>query len=93
MGGHARERDTSAFGKILTTDILRKRGLFVEDWCFGCKKDGESVDHLFLHCEVAKTLWDEAFGRTGIAWVMPKQVVDLLACLQGFKGSHRIGII
>lgn len=42
------------------------------------KKNGESVDHLFLRCLVAKTLWDETFGRMIIAWGM--QVVDLFAC-------------
>jgi len=42
---------------------------------------------------VAKTLWNEIFGRMGIAWVMPKHVVDFLACWKGFEGSHRIAAI
>ncbi|KAG6709852.1 hypothetical protein I3842_06G153600 [Carya illinoinensis] len=52
------------------------------------EEDGESVNHLFLHCEVAKTLWNEVFDRMGITWVMPKHAVDLFACWQGFVGSQ-----
>lgn len=58
--------------KVMTTDNLRKRGFCVVDWCSMCKKEGESVNHLFLHCEVAKSLWHEIFERMGMAWVMPK---------------------
>ena len=45
-----------------------------------CKKYGESMDHLLLHCKVAKALWDGIFSRAGLVWVMPKKVVDLLEC-------------
>lgn len=43
--------------KNLTIDNLRKRGLIIVDWCFMCIRNGEFVDHLTLHCEVAKFLW------------------------------------
>ncbi|KAG2720367.1 hypothetical protein I3760_02G032600 [Carya illinoinensis] len=69
--------------KVLTTDNLRKRGFYVMDWCTMCKNDGESVNHLFLHCEMATTLWNELFVKLGIVWVMPFQVVDFLVCWQG----------
>lgn len=70
---------TAAFGKILTTDNLRKRGCVVMDWCYMCKKNGESVDHLLLHSKVAWVLWNEIFRRDD-AWVKPLRVVDLLGC-------------
>jgi hypothetical protein len=44
---------TVTLGKILTLDNLRKRNIIVMEWCCLCKKSGESIDHLFLHCEVA----------------------------------------
>ena len=44
---------TAALGKILTVDNLRLRHIVVLDWCCMCKGDGESVDHLLLHCLVA----------------------------------------
>jgi hypothetical protein len=45
-----------------------------------CKKNGESVDHLLLHCEIAGALWNTIFNSVGLAWVMPRRVVDLFAC-------------
>ena len=47
---------SAALGNILTTDNLRKRGCVVLDWCYICKKNGESVDHFLLHCDVARGL-------------------------------------
>ena len=69
-----------ALGKILTLDNLRKRQVVVINRCFMCKKDGEPIDHLLLHCEVAHALWCNIFSRLGLSWVMPKSVLDLCAC-------------
>jgi hypothetical protein len=46
-----------------------------------CKKNGESIDHLLLRCEVARDLWALVFHFFGIEWVMSQQVVELLAKL------------
>jgi hypothetical protein len=64
-------------------DNLRKRHVIVVDWCCMCKKSGESVDHLLLHCEMANALWNTIFSLVGLLWVMPSQVVDLFACWKG----------
>ena len=40
---------SALLGKILTTDNLCKRRIIVIDWCYMCKRCGESVDHLLLH--------------------------------------------
>jgi hypothetical protein len=45
-----------------------------------CKKNGDSVDHLLIRCEVATRLWDYMFTLFGIEWVMPQKVLDLFAC-------------
>jgi hypothetical protein len=45
-------------GKILTIDNLRKRHVIMVDRCCMCKRNGEFVDHLCLHCEVACVLWN-----------------------------------
>ena len=43
-----------------------------------CKKNGESVDHLLLHCVVAIVLC-----IFGLYWVMPRRVVDNIGLLEG----------
>ena len=53
-----------------------------------CKEDGESMDHLLLHCVFAKELQDMVFALFGIYWVMPKRVIDLFAYWQGHFGLH-----
>jgi hypothetical protein len=47
---------TAASGKILTLDNFRKKHVIMMSWCCMCKKSGESIDHLLLHCEVAIVL-------------------------------------
>jgi hypothetical protein len=81
---------TAALGKILTADNLRRRGMIVVSWCCMCKADGESVDHLLLHCPYAKELWDMIFGLFGLQWVMPKRVMDLFSCWYGSVGRHSV---
>jgi hypothetical protein len=39
-----------------------------------CKKSGESIEHLLLHCEVARDLWSSLFNMFGVVWVV---------CLEG----------
>ena len=41
---------SASLGKILTIDNLRKRRIIVLNWCYMCKRCGESMDHLLLHC-------------------------------------------
>jgi len=45
-----------------------------------CNKNGESVDHLLLHCEIIGALWNTIFNSLELAWVMPGSVVDFFAC-------------
>ena len=63
-------------GKLL----LQKRKVWIMDWCYMCKCNGESVDHLFLHCPVAMDMWAMVFRLAGVNWVMLQFVVGLLAC-------------
>jgi hypothetical protein len=56
---------TVAWGRILTYDNLRKRGLVLVGWCLS-KNDDESVDHLFIHCWAARMLWSLVFRAVGI---------------------------
>ncbi|KAG6679633.1 hypothetical protein I3842_13G002800 [Carya illinoinensis] len=58
-----------------------------------CKHNSETADHLLLHCEAVTALWDDIFTRLGLAWVMPRKVVDLLACWRGIRGKGQIADI
>ena len=80
---------TVALGKCLTIDNLHKRKVWILDWCYMCKCNGESVDHLFLHCLVAMDLWSMVLDLFGVSWVMPKSFVGLLACWQNWFGRHQ----
>ena len=74
-------------------DNLRRHGIILASWCCMCKADGESIDHLLLHCPYAKELWDMIFALFGIHWVMPKQVIEVFCCWKGSMGRHKnIGI-
>jgi len=64
---------TAALRKILTHDNLRRRGIVVVEWCVMCKKHGESVDHLLLHCDVARVVWSFFYSLFGVEWVMPSR--------------------
>jgi hypothetical protein len=70
---------TTALEKILTHDNLRRHGIVVVEWCVMCKKYGESVDHLLLHCDVARVVWSSFYNLFGVEWVMPSSVLDLLS--------------
>jgi len=80
------------FGKILTMNNLRKRYVIVINRCYMCKKTGESVDHLLLHCDVASTLWSSLFNHFGMSWVMPIRVIDLFACWWSSRRPKRAAV-
>ena len=66
--------------KILTIDNIRKMNLIVINRYCLCKADGETIDHLFLQCEIARSLWYAIFNWFGLSWVMPSKVVGFFAC-------------
>uniref|UniRef100_A0A2N9GQ47 Reverse transcriptase domain-containing protein n=1 Tax=Fagus sylvatica TaxID=28930 RepID=A0A2N9GQ47_FAGSY len=69
---------TAAWGRILTCDNLMQRGYTMVGWCCMCRCDGETVEHLLLHCSAAQRLWNFVFASFRVHWVLPRKVVDLL---------------
>ena len=57
---------TASLSKVLTKDNLRRRNIILVSWCCMCKVDGESVDHLFLHCALPRDLLTMVFSLPGI---------------------------
>jgi hypothetical protein len=62
----------------------------VVEWCCMCKKSGQSIDHLLLHCEVAGALWNYMYFLFGIELVMPRRVLDFWT---GWGGSFGGGLV
>ena len=46
--------------------------------------NGESIDHLFLHCPVTIGLWHRLFNLVRLIWVPPRSLEDMLVI--SFKG-------
>ena len=50
------------------------------------------MDHLLLHYPNASELWSMFHSMFGIPWVMPRGVMDILACWQGGLDQERINL-
>jgi hypothetical protein len=73
----------AALGKILILDNLSKRNPIVVEWCCMCKRNLESIDHLLLHCELAREIMSIDFPFFGVEWVMLGKVIELMASWRG----------
>jgi hypothetical protein len=64
-----------------SNDGFCRSGIFREGFFFFfliSKKSEESIDHLLLHCEVARDFWSYILILFGVEWVMPQTVLELL---------------
>lgn len=48
----------SYLDKIPTLIYLKTRSLNLENTCVLCTKEEELVDHIFIHCLMARKMWD-----------------------------------
>ena len=79
---------TTARDGILTIDNLVKCGqTLVNRYCLYCC-DGETVDHLLLHCKFSHALWSAIFEVFGIHWLMLMTVSSLLVPWRNWFGKH-----
>ena len=61
----------ASWGKVLTLDQLKRRGIPLVNRCFLCEENEETIDHLLIHCLRAKMLWDLLLTITDSNWVFP----------------------
>ena len=73
----------AAWGKVLTLDQLKRRSMTFANRCFMCEEEEETIDHLLIHCKLAKMLWDLILSIVGISWVFPQSVLHTLLAWQG----------
>lgn len=71
---------TTAFGRILTVDTLRKRGFSLANWCCLCKKNEETTNHLLIYYKYTLAFWQLILNLFGVSWVMPSNIQELLHC-------------
>ena len=83
---------TAAWERILTCGNLMRKGYSMAGWCCMCCCDGESIDHLLLHCNFTHMLWSFVFKAFHIQWVLPQRVLDLLAGWWNWFGKHHSSI-
>ena len=48
----------AAWGKVLTLDQLKRRGMTFANRCFMCEEEEETIDHLLIHYKSTKMSWD-----------------------------------
>ena len=72
----------ASWGKVLTLDQLKRRGIPLVNRCFLCEEKEETIDHLLIHCSRAKMLWDLLLAITDANWVFPRTVRQLLLAWQ-----------
>ena len=68
----------AAWGKVLTLDQLKCRGMTFSNRCFMREEEEETIDHLLIHCKSAKMLWDPFLSIVGIRWVFLQSVLHTL---------------
>ena len=70
-----------AHKKVNTNDLLQLRRphkALSPDICKLCMKQGESADHIFLHCSVSLGLWHRLFQLAKMDWVPLRSISDMM---------------
>ena len=75
----------ASWGKVLTLDQVKKRGITLANRCFLCEEEKEKIDHMLIHCPIARMLWDLFLAISGFSWVFPLSVCQTLLAWQGTK--------
>ena len=78
------------WGKALTLDQVQRRGCSLANRCYLCQLHEESMDHLLIHCEKNRVLWELLFALFTMSWVLPWLVRETLLDWYGsFVGKKR----
>ncbi|CAN0871759.1 Putative ribonuclease H protein At1g65750 [Linum grandiflorum] len=72
-------------GSILTLDNLQRRGMLVANWCVLCRKQSESITHLFLDCPFALGIWHHF--SSALSFFGPLSS-DMPGVVRGWKGMN-----
>ena len=64
--------------KVITLDRIQRRGFSLANRCYLCLSEEKSIDHILLHCELARSLWNLLFSLFGVLWVLPYSIREAL---------------
>ena len=64
--------------KALTLDRIQKKGFSLANRCYLCLAEEESIDHILLHCGLARSLWGLLFSLFEVSWVLPSSIREAL---------------
>lgn len=81
--------------RINTMDIIERRNPNIclsPNQCISCKSSDEDLNHLFIHCPKAQSLWNKLFLVTGLNLTI-SNAKDLCLSLCGIQGSNVKNII
>ena len=71
-------------------DQVQKRGWTLKNICYLCQAHEESIDHLLLHCEKTREVWNLFFTLFEVYWVFPSSVREtFLEWKWSFVGKKR----
>ncbi|KAK9287462.1 hypothetical protein L1049_015883 [Liquidambar formosana] len=88
---------STAHKRTNTNDWVQRKRPFVclsPQWCVLCKKEGEFVENLFLHCDISIALWQRLFNLANLSWVRPQHSYSLLEVeFRGFGQSKRAKVL
>ena len=82
----------ASWKRVNTCDLLQKRrpNLAISpSWCTLCKKGGENIDHLLVHCSFTNYMWNKVGEEFELIGAMPRSWHDLLGMEWQFKGTKK----
>ncbi|KAM7481607.1 hypothetical protein LguiB_006190 [Lonicera macranthoides] len=82
----------SAWTKVNTYDVLQSRNPFLQisqAWCTLCRREGESIDHLLMHCPFAQFMWNNIRRELDLVTVFPYSWFNLLSISWSWKGNKK----
>ena len=81
----------TSWGKVLTLDQLKRRGVTLANRCFLCEEEEESIEHLLIHCPRAKMLWELFLAIVGSSPVRSAKPSLLGKALMLAKNAREFG--
>ncbi|XP_016173903.1 uncharacterized protein LOC107616461 [Arachis ipaensis] len=75
-------------GRVNTKERLSRLGVIRlnDNLCVLCQKEIESVEHLFLHCELTWQVWCSWLRSLGEVWPIPRTIRELF---ERWTGMHK----